>query len=249
MSIKDQRSSSSNNRWWLLLAVVAVVVALFMAIGNPAPRPPTEPKAAAGAKSGAVRERMNDSPPVASPAGLAPPRATRSSLNRVAPTLDGEPAAPQFPQVERLLLDQALSEEQAAAGLFEIAMNRELSLEERDEALAHGLNLDFGAFGAMAMDPTLPLPLTQRYFDELLNRNEAPQRQLEGYLGLMSHSEEEIRTQAAQQLAFVLEDEALAETPDELRRVANERLETLKLEPQEKNPAVTEPPANGQNPE
>ncbi|MEY3894505.1 MAG: hypothetical protein RLZZ214_24, partial [Verrucomicrobiota bacterium] len=93
-------------RWWLLLAVVAVVVALFMAMGDSGSRKPVEAGPADGAKPGVVREGGDDLPPVPGQAGLAPPRATRSSLNRAA--TEGEPQASQFPQVERLLLDESL---------------------------------------------------------------------------------------------------------------------------------------------
>lgn len=225
-----------------MLALVALVIALFMTLRNSGERDPGASPSSGGTGDESVNTGRRNAQSSADPdAGIAP-RNTRSSLNRTATS--EEPAAPQFPQVERLLLDQSLSEEQAAAGLFEIAMNRELSVEERDEALAHGLNLDFGVFGALATDPALPLPLAQRYFDELLNRNEAPQKQIEGYLGLMGHGEEEVRTQATEQLAFVLEDEDHAETPEELRKLAQQRLEVLKLEPAEKGQAVT-----GQTPE
>jgi hypothetical protein len=247
MSSKHQKSSSSNNRWWFVLAAVAVVVALFMAIGRPGSGRPTAPETAAGARPASTRNRAGDpEPSVSDSAGLAPPRATRSSINRAA-TENGEPAASQFPQVERLLLDESISETQAAQGLLEIVRNSGLSTEERDEALAHGLNLDFGVFGIMATDPALPLPLAQRYFDELANRNELPRQQIEGYLGLMSHHDEELRTQAADQLAFVLEEEDLAEAPADLRRLALEKLEVLKLQPQQV-PAGSEPPANGLDP-
>jgi hypothetical protein len=229
---------------------VALAIALFMAMGNSGSRAPTEPGTAAEAKPQISGEDGGDEdlPPASGPAGLAPPRATRSSLNRAA-TADGEPAASQFPQVERLLLDNSLSETQAAEGLLEIVRDSGLSLEERDEALAHGLNLDGGIFAVLAADPSLPLPLAERYFDELANRNEAPRQQIEGYLGLMSHHDEELRTLAAQQLAFVLEDEDLAEAPEDLRRLALEKLEVLKQQPSQQDPAVTEPPANGQLPE
>ena len=249
MSSKHQKPPSASHRWWLSLAVVAVAIALFMAIGSPGSRPPTAPETAAGAKPAAARNRAGDpEPSVSDSAGLVPPRATRSSINRAA-TEDGEPAASQFPQVERLLLDESLSETQAAQGLLEIVRNSGLSTEERDEALAHGLNLDFGVFGIMATDPALSLPLAQRYFDELANRNELPRQQIEGYLGLMSHHDEELRTQAADQLAFVLEDEDLAEAPADLRRLALEKLEVIKSEPQKNDAPAPEPPVNGQLPE
>jgi hypothetical protein len=239
---KKSESPPNRNRIWLVLTVVALVIALFMTLRNSGERVPGPSLSSVGTGGGSVKTDRGNPQSSADPDAGTAPRTTRSSLNRTATT--EEPAAPQFPQVERLLLDQSISEEQAAAGLFEIARNGELSLEERDEALAHGLNLDFGVFEALAMDPTLPLPLAQRYFDELLNRNEAPKKQIEGYLGFMGHGEEEIRTQAAEQLAFVLEDEDLAETPEELRKLAQQRLEVLKLEQPEKDQAVT-----GQTPE
>jgi hypothetical protein len=234
---KKSETPPNRNRIWLILAVVALVIALFVTLRNSGERGPGAPLSSGGAEGESVSSARRNPQSAGDPDAGTAPRITRSSHNRTA--TPEEPAAPQFPQVERLLLDQSLSEEQAAAGLFEIARNRELSLEERDEALAHGLNLDFEAFGALATDPTLPLPLAQRYFDELLNRNEAPKKQIEGYLGFMGHGEEEIRTQAAEQLAFVLEDEDLAETPEELRKLAQQRLEVLMLEPPEKDQAVT----------
>jgi hypothetical protein len=151
--------------------------------------------------------------------------------------------------VDRLLSDTTLSERQAAEGLCGIVRSHELSEDERDEALAHGLNLDFTAFAALATDPSLSEPLAQRYLDALANRSHLPKQQIEGYLGLMSHGEESIRTQALEQLAFLLDDEALAETPGELRRAAVERLEALKLAPPEQDQATTDGAADGQNPE
>ena len=101
----------------------------------------------------------------------------------------------------------------------------------------------------LVCEPASELPLAQRYLDALANHSHLPQRQIEGYLGLMIHGEEGIRAQAQAQLAFLLESEAQAETPDELRRAALERLETLKLVPSEQDKVATEGSADGKNPE
>ena len=81
------------------------------------------------------------------------PRATRSSLKRGAPVLDQD--ARQFPQVQQILADASLSEHEAAEALFGIVQRSELPEAEREEALAHGLNLDFKRFGVLATDPLL----------------------------------------------------------------------------------------------
>ncbi len=239
MSTRKSKTTSSQNRRWLAGGLLALVVAMFLVFVNPGRRNKSSPSIGGGG-SPAVASEAGNSPaqPLVGPEASAPRRATRSSLDRTA--VKDKSISSQFSQVERLLTDSSLSMLQTAQGLCGIARSRELSDEERDEALAHGLNLDFGAFAALATDPSLPVTLAQRYFDELANRGHVPQQQIEGYLGLMGHGDEGIRTQATEQLSFVLEDEALAETPEALRRAALERLETLKLAPPEQNQAATE---------
>lgn len=236
MSTRKSKTTPSQSRGWLAGGLLALVVAMFLVFGNSGRRPQRSPSTG-GEVNPAVASEAGNSPaqPLAGPEASAPRRATRSSLDRNA--VKDESISSQFPQVERLLADDSLSALQTAEGLCGIARSRELSEKERDEALAHGLNLDFGAFAALATDPSLPVTLAQRYFDELANRSHVPQQQIEGYLGLMGHGDEGIRTQATEQLAFVLEDEALAETPEKLRQLALERLQALKLAPPEQAPS------------
>jgi hypothetical protein len=137
----------------------------------------------------------------------------------------------QFPLVEKILGDESISDAEAAVALAEIAGRTDLSVEERFEALAHGLNLDFKSFSQLSGDTNLPLELAQRYMDELLNFNEEPIVQMESSLGLMNHSNEEIQQQALQQLAFLVENEALVDQPIELERVALERIKMLRDQP------------------
>lgn len=248
MSTRNSKTTSSPNRWWLVGAVLVLAAALFVVLGNLGRRPESAPSnGGAGNPAGASAAGNSPSRPFAGADAPEPRRPTRSSLTRTA--ANDASISSWFPQVERLLTDTSLSEHQAAEGLCGIVRSHELSEDERDEALAHGLNLDFTAFAALATDPSLPEPLAQRYLDALANRSHLPKQQIEGYLGLMNHGEESIRTQALEQLAFLLDDEALAETPDELRRAAVERLEALKLAPPEQDQATTDGAADGQNPE
>lgn len=135
-----------------------------------------------------------------------------------------------FPQIERILVNPSLTTEQAAEQLLGIVQRPEFSEGERFEALAHGLNLSFKTFATAAADPALSAPLAQRYLDELANHNEARQGQIEGCLALMGNADEDIRTQAAEQLAFYIEAEAMAEQPEELRKAAQAWLDKLKAE-------------------
>lgn len=157
------------------------------------------------------------------------PRKTRSTDRKTGEVEDLVPG--QFPMVERIVSDTTLTDIVAAERLAEIARRTDVSLEERYEALAHGLNLDFKSFENFASVPNLPLELAQRYLDELLNQNRNPILQIEGCVALLSHSDKGMQTQAADQLAFLLERESLVEFHDELRKAALERLEHLRRDP------------------
>jgi hypothetical protein len=162
------------------------------------------------------------------------PRKTRSTNRKAGEVEDLVPG--QFPLVERIVSDTNQTDSVAAERLAEIARRSNVSVEERYEALAHGLNLDFKSFSNFAMEPDLPLELAQRFFDELLNQNRNPILQIEGCVALLSHTDKDLQTQAADQLAFLVEKESLAESPEELRKAALERLDFLR-----KNPPIEEP--------
>ncbi len=236
MSTRNSKTTSFRSRWWLAGALLALGLAVFLVLMNSGQQPE---------ESVSVNGAGAD--PSASLDGSAAPHATRSSHKRIPG--QAELTASQFPQVERILTDDSLSESLAAKELCVIARSRELSEGERAEALAHGLNLDFGAFAALATDPSLPVDLAQRYFEGLANHGDRPKQQIEGYLGLMGHGDQDIRTQATEQLAFVLENEELAGTPEKLRQLALERLQALKLAPPEQAPPGTDGSAAGPAPE
>lgn len=157
------------------------------------------------------------------------PDRTRSSNRKTGKVADL--ATGHFPLVERILSDTTIGDVEAAEGLAEIARRVDISLEERYEALAHGLNLDFKSFSNFVSDPDLPSELAQRYLDELLNQNKNPILQIEGCLALLGHSDQNMQSQAAEQLAFLVEKESLVESRDDLRKAAFERVEYLRKNP------------------
>ncbi len=157
------------------------------------------------------------------------PHKTRSTNRKAGEPEDLVPG--EFPLVERIISDTTQSDVQAAEALVEIARRGDVSLEERFEALAHGLNLDFKSFSGLAAETNLPLELAQRFLDELLNRNQQPVLQIEGCLALLNHTDQCIRSQAMEQLAFLVEKESLVESPQELKTAALAKLEELRKNP------------------
>ena len=234
--MKPEKSTSKflKNRWWQLLVLLLLGASYFWVASESRVINRVDPSAPV------VKSQVSDQ--VVESADATKPRATRSSLKR--PRNPNSPNADDFPQVERILGDESLTEQQAAREFALMISRKELSLEERDEALAHGLNLDFSAFSALPLDSTLPTALAQRYCYELANRNDMPQQQLEGYLGLMNHPDQEISTQATLQLAFQLENDELAENPAELKRLATEQISLLKMTPANPQEAVSADPVN-----
>lgn len=221
--MKNRRWLHSSKHLWvvlgflLLVIVFAVVRNLKQSSSKEAQRDPEH-----NVSGGPPGNSQLAGQPRAAESG---PAITRSSRARTRES--GNATKPEFPQVQRILSDDSIPDGQAAVALFEIANNNAVLESERFEALAHGLNLNFPAFSTLSQDPTLPVAMAQRYFDELANRNQAPKEQIEGYLGLMNHSDEEIRKQAQHQLAFMLEDDAQALSPEELRQQAAKRLANL----------------------
>jgi hypothetical protein len=158
--------------------------------------------------------------------GPGPTRSSRDRSRSADPDSDpDDEESPVFPVVLSLLADESLPSNEVAAGLLEICRRSDLSEPERFEALAHGMNVDFSVFAAIAQDPNLPSSLAQRFADELANRNHQPAQQVAGFLDLLKHADEEIRAEAAEKLAFLIENEPLAESPAELEAAAKQWLE------------------------
>lgn len=142
---------------------------------------------------------------------------------------DGE--GPQFPLVDQILADDGLSNEAAAERLLEIVNDKGLTVLEREEALAHGLNLDFPQFVGVVADPQLPQPLAQRFFDEMLNYNQHRELQVRASVSLVDHEDETMREEAAEQLAFYIGMEEHADDPELLKEEAQAFLEDLAQRP------------------
>lgn len=219
--------AAHRSRLWVYSGLVVLgllLTVLFVNLGRR--EDATESQAKEGETSNAVRSpSLNASPDRVGENGEGPQK-TRSATRRAGELEDRVPG--EFPLVERIISDTAQSDIQAAEALLEIARRSDVSLEERFEALAHGLNLDFKSFAGLAAEVNLPLELAQRYLDELLNQNQQPVLQIEGCLALLNHADKDIRSQAMEQLAFLVEKESLAESPDELKTAALAKLEELR---------------------
>jgi hypothetical protein len=146
--------------------------------------------------------------------------------------LDGDAEAPRFPMIDAILGDVALTPESAAKRLLDMAADPSLSVREREEALAHGLNLDTASFLGLTAAPSLPIPMASRLLDAILNHNEFREVQVTSCLALMGHEDPTIREQATKQLAFYIGLEEWSHDPDTLRKEATEFLRDLAKSPQ-----------------
>jgi hypothetical protein len=229
MTTRKNESWLAGNRLRLLAGVLLLLLALFLAFLGGEGEPQLKPEAAAS------RRLVRSSAAEVSKENQERQRAPRPE--REAPS----EAADRFPELERLLGDSSLSPRRTAELLRDLALRKDLAPPKRFEAMAHGLNLNFKAFDSVAADPELPAPMAQRYLEELANRNQARQEQVEGCLALMTNGDPEIRQNASTQLAFYIEAEPLAEQPDELRRAAWAWMEKRKAEEKDRKPEAGNP--------
>ena len=229
MSSRSQPPQASRDRRWIIVGALILLSAFSIVLWNSraASRTSEISEGRAGGVTGSVGAKGLQIDDQAIEGVTS--RRTRSSIRRDGTQQDLVPG--QFPHVERILSDESISDSEAALSLVEIALRTDISVEERFEALAHGLNLDFRSFSKLSEDTNLPLELAQRYMDELLNFNEDPVVQLESSLGLMNHFDAEIQQQALRQLAFMVENEALVDHPIELERAALDRIKFLRENP------------------
>ena len=129
-------------------------------------------------------------------------------------------ALPTFTQVDTLLTDDRLSDEDAAIEMAKIALDATRPEAERLEAMEHGMNLGFGHLLSLSSDPNLPVPLAESYLHGLHGHDQIKE-QVSGALGLLDHSDQEIRQEAGVLLGFLLEAEEDNESPDKLRMKAD----------------------------
>ena len=230
MSNPSRIPEPSASRLWISSGIVILVVGLVVILLKLGSSHESKPEEASGESPSGKRPApsLAAALDVEVPPGETP-RKTRSTQRKNAGS--GSRMSGQFPWVERILSDSSRTDLEAAAALSEIARRTDISLDERFEALAHGMNLDFNSFAGFAGEPDLPVELAQRYLDELTNQNRTPILQIEGCVALLDHVHREIREQAAEQLAFMVGKEALAESPAELKQAAAEKLRDLRENP------------------
>ncbi|MEI6176358.1 MAG: hypothetical protein WCS43_05660 [Verrucomicrobiota bacterium] len=232
--MKDRKRTASkpaSNRYGIVLGLITLGLVVFIVVRNlgspsevPAVGKPTIESAPEGGGKNPASAKGNDS------ATTPGRKATRDELRKARPHKAG--VAPTFPLVEAILVDEKITDTQAAVGFREIAQRADVSEPERLQALTHGLNLNFESFAGFAKDKSLPLVLAQKYFDELANLSPSEAFQISGWLDLLSHEDTDISAQAAGKLATAVDDDSLAANPDALRRAAAKHLEMLKSQPQ-----------------
>lgn len=146
----------------------------------------------------------------------------------------GAAKVPPSAEVDAILVDESLTEEQAASKLRDIAGDASFPLPQREEALQHGLNLGPAAFGDFAEGQVdLPRELAEPLLQAMINFNESPVDQIRTYLALKNHADPEIAEQALEMLAFMVEDDERKETPERLEQLAREKIQMLSQPAQE----------------
>jgi hypothetical protein len=229
ISMKNQRSAFRFSKILILVGVFGFAIWNIPGSSPDKQRAavhPSDPQVSAG--RGSTQTAGDDTDAAGNPKTSSGRRGTSTHSS----SEEGE-ESPQFPHVNVVLEDDTLSVEDTAKRLLGIATDSSLSVLEREEALAHGLLLDFPRFADFAMDPHLPQPLALRFFDEMLNENDHRDIQVRACIALVDHDDEAIRQEAAEQLAFYIGLEEHAENPELLKREAYTYLEELaRLPPQ-----------------
>lgn len=228
---KSTPSKPSSNRSAIAIGLMVVGLVVFIVVRNLSTpsgsssggKPGIDSTAEAGGRN---RAGAMDNGPDA----LAGRKATRDELRKARSRKAG--VAPTFPLVEAILVDEKITDTQAALAFREIAQRTDVSGPERLEALTHGANLSFESFAGFAKDTRLPSVLAQKYFDELANLSPSETFQISGWLDLLSHEDADIRAQAAAKLATAVDDESLDTNPEAVRLAAVKHLEVLKSQPQ-----------------
>ena len=124
------------------------------------------------------------------------------------------------PVIGELLSNDQLSHDETARQLAQIVLDPNAPEAERLEAMEHGKNLGFSHLLPLSLDPNLPLPLVESYLHGLHGHDQTKE-QVSGALGLLNHSDSDIRQQAQTLLGFLLEAEEDNESPEKLREKAD----------------------------
>lgn len=228
---KRNTSKPSSNRSGIVLGLLVVGLVVFIVVRNLNTPAGSSTSGKPGFDSAAEAGGRNSDGAIDNgPDALSGRKATREDLRKAKPRKEG--VAPTFPLVEDILVDEKITDTQAALAFREIAQRTDVSEPERLEALTHGANLSFESFAGFAKDTRLPSVLAQKYFDELANLSPSEAFQISGWLDLLSHEDADIRAQAAATLATAVDDDSLAANPEAVRLAAVKHLEMLKSQPQ-----------------
>jgi len=201
---------------WFLLLLVPLLWWAWPSGKNSAPG--AEPAPAQNQKSPAA-----GGSPAADAAGPARTRsASRQQLASKPPKLPAE-----SPEVDRILINDSITNEQAAVRLHAIAMDRTRPTAHRLEALQHGLNLGIESFASFAEQADLPPELASHFLHEIINYNDSPATQIRSYIALMDHPDEEISALAKEMLAFQVGDDLHETSREQILQLARQKLADL----------------------
>lgn len=114
-----------------------------------------------------------------------------------------------------LTSNDALTHNELAEKLAQIALDSNASEPERLEALEHCKNLGFSHMLPLSSDPNLPTLLADSYLNGL-HQHDQRKEQVSGALGLLIHRDREIRDQAQILIGFLLGAEECVDLENEL---------------------------------
>ena len=214
---KDQQRIDPSIALGILVVLLALGCCIYLLVSKgDAPGEPSDNAARSpAAKSHAANSPNDGKGENAAPIAKKRPRDYNKSTRPSAPT--------ESARVDAVLTDDRVSDVEAARQLAEIALDPKVVESERLEAIEHGTNLGFSHLLPLSLDPNLPLPLAEAYLNGLHGHDQVKE-QVSGALGLLNHSEAEIREQAQILLGFLLEAEEDNELPEKLRQKADEFL-------------------------
>ena len=132
--------------------------------------------------------------------------------------------------IDRILTNQAVDDDEAARMLREIAEDQGVPLSVRKDALGHGVLLNLSVFATMAADAELPEEMAEVLFDEVRNAGGDLALQLRAFMDFLNHPSAEIREDAKDTLAFLLDDDLSEDDIDTLKKKAAEKLAELEAE-------------------
>jgi hypothetical protein len=133
-------------------------------------------------------------------------------------------------RIDRLIAHQTLSNREVAEQLRMIAKDKSIPEKVRTEALGHGVILDLRIFADMAADAQLPIEMAENLLEHVINENRDPALQIRVYTDFMNHTSSEIREEAKDLLAFMLEDDLGEADEATLRQMADDKLKQLESE-------------------